>query len=81
MRRCNIITLKKTRCKNITQKNSEMCTFHLNMEKKCKKALYKKIAINMKERKKKKWSEKQAIAISYSQCKSKCPQCERFFKK
>ena len=45
----------------------------------CKFLLQKKIRINMGERKERKWSVPQALAISYSQIRKKYPECQ--FKK
>lgn len=49
---------------------------------KCKKYLQKKISINMSEWKRGKFkSQKQALAVSYSQLKKRYPSCRRWFKK
>ena len=49
---------------------------------KCKELLKEKIKINMEEWKSGKFvSQKQALAVSYSQIKKKYPGCRRFFKK
>lgn len=45
----------------------------------CKSLLQEKIRINMRERKERKWSVPQALAISYSQIRRKYPECQ--FKK
>ena len=45
--------------------------------KKCKDKLEKKIKINMAERKKFNWNNKQAIAIAYKQVQTKYPKCKR----
>jgi hypothetical protein len=46
---------------------------------KCKKHLSAKISINMKEREKRGWGNKQAIAIAYSEVKKNQPICRTFF--
>lgn len=46
----------------------------------CKRFLQKKISINMKEWKEGKYkSQKQALAVSYSQTRKKYPTCKKWF--
>lgn len=52
------------------------CKKYSFTKKNCKCRLSQKIKINIHERK---FSPKQAIAISYSQTKKKYPLCKRFF--
>ena len=49
-------------------------------EKKCRKMLAKKIAINMEEYRQGRFLyPKQAVAVSYSQVKKKSPKCRKYF--
>ena len=51
-------------------------------ERKCKKYLQKKIKINMEEWKKGRFvSQKQALAVSYSQTKKKYTSCKKIMRK
>lgn len=51
-------------------------------EKRCKKLLKNKIKINMHEMKEGKFKHRgQALAVSYSQIKKKCPECKKYFKR
>ena len=76
---CQIINRDGKQCKNLRYKNSKCCKFHLTMLNKCKNYLSGKIAINMKEREKRGWGNKQAIAIAYSEVKKNQPICRTFF--
>jgi hypothetical protein len=49
---------------------------------KCKKLVYKKVAINLKEYKEGRYlSPQQAIAVAYSQIREKYPSCKKYLTK
>jgi hypothetical protein len=52
-----------------------------SIKEKCKRFLYRKISLNMRESRQKGWSPRQAVAISYSEVRKRNPECKKYFTK